>query len=135
MDLMLDATSYHTDSKVVLGYICNESKWFYTSTIESNISTSPRSLISGTLCTWMKTLQTMFQDSYLYPTWCRHLGSMNPTSCNSHLQKIQEQVTHSSSSNLKRTHKSDHWFKPVLLTYMNRYLPLSAFDVSPPLPP
>lgn len=30
LDLQLDAVLFHTDSKVVLGYICNESKRFYT---------------------------------------------------------------------------------------------------------
>ncbi|KAJ8364811.1 hypothetical protein SKAU_G00136420 [Synaphobranchus kaupii] len=30
MDLKLDAVHFYTDSKVVLGYICNESKRFYT---------------------------------------------------------------------------------------------------------
>lgn len=30
LDLKLDAIKFYTDSKVVLGYICNEMKHFYT---------------------------------------------------------------------------------------------------------
>lgn len=83
LDLKLDATKFYTDSKAVLGYICNDSKRFYAygpnrvQQIRQSSKPGQWHCVRSVEKTLTMTL-TMLQDLYRYPASYKPLGSLDP---------------------------------------------------------
>ncbi len=75
LDLQLDAITYYSDSKVVLGYICNETRHFYVYVSNRyNVSEGPPIQISGDMCQQTRTRQIMPRVSFPQPTYKTPIG-------------------------------------------------------------
>lgn len=132
LDLKLDAIRFFTDSKVVLGYIYNETKRFYTY-VHNRVQ--PPNQNNGVTFVQKKIQRTMHRDLCLQPALHRVLGSLDLPSCMNYLQTQCKLMKSFNFLYRSTTPRSGHRCIPALLTWRKTCSPLTAFSAFPHLFP